>query len=91
MVKVATGNVGCHLLVHPLKIASSYATVKVIRFYYFTTSLFKIFLIVVLLPRLVVLFSYLMHHISHYIFFKLYFHLYVLRVLKKLGDVMVNL
>ncbi|KAB1212656.1 hypothetical protein CJ030_MR5G009698 [Morella rubra] len=28
-VKVATGNAGCHLLVHPLKLASSYATVKV--------------------------------------------------------------
>uniref|UniRef100_A0A2N9HKA7 Endonuclease/exonuclease/phosphatase domain-containing protein n=1 Tax=Fagus sylvatica TaxID=28930 RepID=A0A2N9HKA7_FAGSY len=27
-VKVATGNAGCHLLEHPLKLASSYATVK---------------------------------------------------------------
>lgn len=36
-VKVATGNAGCHLLVHPLKLASAYATVKVIRFYSFKT------------------------------------------------------
>lgn len=36
-VKVATGNAGCHLLVHQLKLASAYATVKVIRSYSFKT------------------------------------------------------
>ena len=35
-VKVATGNADCHVVVHPLKLKSSYATVKVLGLFSLT-------------------------------------------------------